>query len=125
MTQPSIETLTELNIPAVLRRMIDSAYVPNDRPVLLAYVGTDGAAHLSFRGSTHFHSRRSHVEASQDPNPSIVQGRVATLAELEGYPAHIEASTWERLLQEDRTVNPVLVAEYEARFFHESNFSSR
>ena len=32
MTQPPIETLTEFNVTADLRRIIDTAYVPNDRP---------------------------------------------------------------------------------------------
>ena len=56
MTTPPMGTLTEFEITAEIRRMIDNAYVPNDLPVILAYVGTDAAAHISFRGSTHVHS---------------------------------------------------------------------
>ena len=56
VTQPPIETLTEFKITADLRRIIDTAYVPNDYPIILAHVGPDDAAHVSFRGSARFHS---------------------------------------------------------------------
>jgi len=71
MTQPPIEKLTEFNITADLRRIIDTAYVPNDRPIILAYVGPDGAAHVSFRGSTHFHSDTEIAIWARDPQGGL------------------------------------------------------
>lgn len=50
-TPPPMETLTELQINAEMHRMILETYVPNDRPMVLGYVGLDGKPHLSWRGS--------------------------------------------------------------------------
>ena len=71
MTQPPMETLTEFNVTAELRRIIDTAYVPNDRPIILAYVGPDDAAHVSFRGSTHFHSDTAIAVWARDPQGGL------------------------------------------------------
>jgi hypothetical protein len=50
-TPPQVEILTELQINAEMQRMIRDTYVPNDRPMVLGYVGLDGRPHLSWRGS--------------------------------------------------------------------------
>ncbi|MGE0058804.1 MAG: hypothetical protein AB7P33_14245 [Dehalococcoidia bacterium] len=50
-TPPPMEVLTDLQINAEMQRMILDAYVPNDRPIVLGYVGLDGKPHLSWRGS--------------------------------------------------------------------------
>ena len=71
MAQPPIEKLTEFSVTADLRRIIDTAYVPNDRPIILAYVGPDGAAHVSFRGSTHFHSDTEIAIWARDPQGGL------------------------------------------------------
>ena len=71
MTQPPIETLTEFNITADLRRINDTAYVPNDRPIILAYVGPDDAPHLSFRGSAHIHSDTAIAVWARDPEGGL------------------------------------------------------
>ena len=71
MTQPPIETLTEFKITADLRRFIDTAYVPNDHPIILAYVGSDSAAHVSFRGSAHFHSDTAIAVWARDPQGGL------------------------------------------------------
>ncbi len=71
MTQPPTETLTEFEITDDLRRIIDTAYVPNDRPMVVAYVGPDGAAHVSFRGSTHFHDDTAIAVWARDPQGGL------------------------------------------------------
>lgn len=71
MTQPSTETLTEFEITDDLRRIINTAYVPNDRPMVVAYVGPDGAAQVSFRGSTHFHDDRAIAVWARDPQGGL------------------------------------------------------
>ena len=71
MTQPAIETLTEFKITDDLRRIIDTAYVPNDHPIILAYVGLDDAAHVSFRGSAHFHSDTAIAIWARDPQGGL------------------------------------------------------
>ncbi len=70
-TPPPIETLTEFEITADLRRIIDTAYVPNDNPFILAYVGPDDAAHVSFRGSTHVHSDSAIAVWARDPQGGL------------------------------------------------------
>jgi hypothetical protein len=52
LTTPQLETLTELKLTDELKRTIGEAYVPNDLPILIAYVDGDGRPSLSYRGST-------------------------------------------------------------------------
>ena len=66
-----METLTEFEITADIRRMIDAAYVPNDIPIILAYVGSDNTAHLSFRGSAHVHSDTAIAVWARDPEGGL------------------------------------------------------
>jgi general stress protein 26 len=56
MTMPQMETLTALKLDGDLAKMINEAYVPNDFPILVAYVNEDGLPTMTFRGSTHVHS---------------------------------------------------------------------
>jgi Pyridoxamine 5'-phosphate oxidase len=51
MTTPQLETLTELKLPDVLKQMIAEAYVPNDHPLLIAYVDAESKPNMSYRGS--------------------------------------------------------------------------
>jgi len=71
MTKPPMETLTEFKITADLRQIIDTAFVPNDHPIILAYVGPDDAAHVSFRGSAHFHSDTAIAVWARDPQGGL------------------------------------------------------
>jgi hypothetical protein len=48
---PTPETLTELKLPASLQQLVNEAYIPNDRPIVISYVNTDGDPASSFRGS--------------------------------------------------------------------------
>jgi hypothetical protein len=50
-TPPPVETLTELKIPDELRKKVNEAYVPNDWPIMFAYVDEQGRPGMSFRGS--------------------------------------------------------------------------
>ena len=51
MTTPQLETLTELKLTDGLKRLINESYVPNDHPILIAYVDADNRPSASFRGS--------------------------------------------------------------------------
>jgi hypothetical protein len=114
VTAPQLETLTELRLAGPLRRTIDEAYVPNDRPLVMATVGEDGAPVLSFRGSAHVHSdtqiavwaRHSNGRTADglDTNPHVtliyrepgpVQGRSAAVVYLRGR-AHVTSDEAER-----------------------------
>ena len=70
-TPPPMERLTEFEITTDIRHRIDTAYVPNDIPIILAYVGPDNAAHLSFRGSTHVHSDTEIAVWARDPEGGL------------------------------------------------------
>ncbi len=48
---PPVETLTELKLPEVLKQVVMQAYVPEDNPILMAYVDAQGRPGLSYRGS--------------------------------------------------------------------------
>ena len=50
-TQPTPETLTELKINAALKQKVMDAYVPNDWPIMVAYVDGQGRPGMSYRGS--------------------------------------------------------------------------
>jgi hypothetical protein len=50
-TQPTPEVLTELKISDELRRKVMDAYVPNDWPIMVAYVDDQGRPGMSYRGS--------------------------------------------------------------------------
>jgi hypothetical protein len=114
LTTPQLETLTELRLTGLVRRTIDRAYVPNDRPILMASVGEDGKPVLSFRGSIHVHSETQiavwarHSDGntakalSLNPHvtliyrePGPVQGRSAAVLYLRGR-AHVTADEAER-----------------------------
>ena len=70
-TPPPMESLTEFEVTADIRRMIDTAYVPNDNPIVVAYVGSDDAAHLSFRGSVHVHSDTTIAVWARNPEGGL------------------------------------------------------
>lgn len=50
-TPPTPETLTELKIIDELKQKIAAAYVPNDWPLMVAYVDEQGRPGMSYRGS--------------------------------------------------------------------------
>lgn len=50
-TQPTPETLTELKINDALKQKIMDAYVPNDLPLMVAYVDDQNRPGMSYRGS--------------------------------------------------------------------------
>lgn len=50
-TQPTPETLTELKINEALKQKVMDAYVPNDLPIMVAYVDEQGRPGMSYRGS--------------------------------------------------------------------------
>lgn len=50
-TPPTPETLTELRINDALKQKVMEAYVPNDWPIMVAYVDDLGRPGMSFRGS--------------------------------------------------------------------------
>jgi hypothetical protein len=50
-TQPTPETLTELKINDALKQKIMDAYVPNDWPIMVAYVDEQDRPGMSYRGS--------------------------------------------------------------------------
>jgi hypothetical protein len=50
-TQPTPETLTELKINDTLRQKVMEAYVPNDWPLMVAYVDERDRPGMSYRGS--------------------------------------------------------------------------
>jgi Pyridoxamine 5'-phosphate oxidase len=47
-----VETLTELRLTDRLKEVINEAYVPNDHPILMAYVDEQGRPGATYRGST-------------------------------------------------------------------------
>lgn len=50
-TQPPMETLTELKLTDEIKKTVNEAYVPNDRPIIMAHVDTDGRPTMTWRGS--------------------------------------------------------------------------
>ena len=50
-TPPPMETLTELKINDALKQKINESYVPNDLPIMVAYVDEQGRPGMSYRGS--------------------------------------------------------------------------
>ena len=50
-SQPPVETLTELKLPEALKQAVKQAYIPDDNPLLMAYVDKQGRPGLSYRGS--------------------------------------------------------------------------
>jgi len=50
-TPPPMETLTELKINDALKQKVMEAYVPNDWPIIVAYVDEQGRPGMSYRGS--------------------------------------------------------------------------
>ena len=50
-TQPTPETLTELKINEALKQKVMNAYVPNDWPIMVAYVDDQNRPGMSYRGS--------------------------------------------------------------------------
>ena len=46
-----METLTELRLTDEIKRTVNEAYVPNDRPILMANVDADGRPSATWRGS--------------------------------------------------------------------------
>jgi hypothetical protein len=48
---PPPEPLTELRLIDELKQVINTAYIPNDRPMVVAYVDEAGMPQVSFRGS--------------------------------------------------------------------------
>jgi hypothetical protein len=50
-TQPPMETLTELKLTAEMQTTINEAYVPNDRPVIMAHIDEQGRPVMTYRGS--------------------------------------------------------------------------
>jgi len=50
-TPPPMETLTELKINDALKQKVMDAYVPNDWPIIVAYVDEQGRPGMSYRGS--------------------------------------------------------------------------
>ena len=50
-TQQEPEVLTELKMNAEVQRTINEAYVPNDNPIIMATIGSDGKPAMSYRGS--------------------------------------------------------------------------
>lgn len=50
-TQPEIQTLTELKLTDELKQTVNEAYVPNDRPIIMAHVDEDGRPTMTWRGS--------------------------------------------------------------------------
>lgn len=50
-TQPPMETLTELKLTDEIKQTVNEAYVPNDRPILMATIDEDGKPNMTWRGS--------------------------------------------------------------------------
>jgi hypothetical protein len=50
-TQPPMETLTELKLTDEIKQTVNEAYVPNDRPIIMAHVDDDGKPTMTWRGS--------------------------------------------------------------------------
>ncbi len=50
-TQQDPQVLTELKMNADIQRTINEAYVPNDNPIIMASIGSDGKPVMSYRGS--------------------------------------------------------------------------
>ena len=50
-SQPPMETLTELKLTDEIKRTLNEAYVPNDRPLIMASVDGDGRPNMTWRGS--------------------------------------------------------------------------
>jgi hypothetical protein len=50
-TQPPMETLTELRLTDEIKQTVNEAYVPNDRPILMATIDDDGRPNMTWRGS--------------------------------------------------------------------------
>ncbi len=46
-----METLTELKLTDEIKKTVNEAYVPNDRPILMAHVDMDGKPVMTWRGS--------------------------------------------------------------------------
>lgn len=46
-----METLTELKLTDEIKQTVNEAYVPNDRPILMAHVDDDGRPTMTWRGS--------------------------------------------------------------------------
>ncbi len=46
-----METLTELKLTDEIKKTVNEAYVPNDRPILMAHVDPDGKPTMTWRGS--------------------------------------------------------------------------
>jgi len=46
-----METLTELKLTDEIKRIVNEAYVPNDRPFVMATVDEDGRPNITWRGS--------------------------------------------------------------------------
>jgi hypothetical protein len=51
-TAPQFETLTELKLTDELKELINQAYVPNDWPIVMAYITPENTPRMSYRGST-------------------------------------------------------------------------
>jgi hypothetical protein len=51
MTQPTLERLTELRLTPEMQQIINEAFVPNDRPFIMAHVDEQGLPSMSWRGS--------------------------------------------------------------------------
>jgi hypothetical protein len=50
-TPPQVETLTELKLTDEIKNIVNQSYIPNDYPILMAYVDEHGRPGISFRGS--------------------------------------------------------------------------
>ena len=50
-TEPQPETLTELKLTDEIKRTVNEAYVPNDRPIIMATVDENGLPTMTWRGS--------------------------------------------------------------------------
>ena len=50
-TQPEMQTLTELKLTEEIKRTVNEAYVPNDRPIIMATIDDDGRPNMTWRGS--------------------------------------------------------------------------
>jgi len=46
-----METLTELKLTDEIKQTVNEAYVPNDRPILMATIDEDGKPNMTWRGS--------------------------------------------------------------------------
>lgn len=73
MTAPQMETLTELRLTPELKALINEAYVPNDWPIVMAYVTPEQRPRMSYRGSAIAFSDTQLAVWARSPEAGVVR----------------------------------------------------